>query len=99
VGVKWWRAMVTVTVHDAGEAPVANASVNGTWSGGASGTGSCVTDGSGQCSLSSNNIANGAGNATFAVTSVGNGSLTYDPGANHDPDGDSDGTAITILKP
>jgi hypothetical protein len=35
----------------------------------------------------------------FTVAGVIHASLTYDPAANADPDGDSDGTAITIKKP
>jgi hypothetical protein len=33
------------------------------------------------------------------VTDVSAGGLTYDPAANTDPDGDSDGTTITVLRP
>ena len=36
---------------------------------------------------------------TFAVTGVAKESAVYDSSANHDPDGDSDGTSITIYKP
>jgi hypothetical protein len=35
---------------------------------------------------------------TFAVTNV-IGSLTYAPASNHDPDGSSNGTSITVIKP
>jgi hypothetical protein len=37
--------------------------------------------------------------ATFTVTNVAAGGLTYSASANHDPDGDSNGTSITMLKP
>jgi hypothetical protein len=36
---------------------------------------------------------------TFEVGNVTHVSNTCDTGANHDPDGDSDGTTITIPKP
>jgi hypothetical protein len=33
------------------------------------------------------------------VTNVSHASLPYQPADNHDPDGDSNGTAITVSKP
>ncbi len=93
-----WNASVVVTVHDAGEAPVSGASVSGTWSNGASGGGSCTTDGSGQCTIGKNNIRNSA-QATFTVDSVAASGFTYVATDNHDPDGDSDGTSITVAAP
>jgi hypothetical protein len=36
---------------------------------------------------------------TLTITSVTHAALTYDAGANHDPDGDSNGTSITVPKP
>jgi hypothetical protein len=32
----------------------------------------------------------------FTVDSVDHAALLYDPGANHDPDGDSNGTSIIV---
>ena len=99
VNKNFWSATVTITVHDANEAPVANASVTGTWSGGYKGTGTCVTGSTGQCSLTSGNIRTATSpSVTFTVTNVTQATLTYDADANHDPDGDSTGTAITINK-
>ncbi|HKZ85437.1 MAG TPA: hypothetical protein VJ793_17515 [Anaerolineae bacterium] len=92
-----WNAFVTITVHDASEAPVANAVVSGSWSVG--GTSQCTTTGSGQCTVNRNNINKNASSVTFTVTNVVRGSDTYNSVANHDPDGDSNGTLITINKP
>lgn len=92
-----WSATVTITVHDSGEAPVANATVNGSWSTG--GSGSCVTNASGQCSITRNNIKGNQSSTTFTVTSVSHATNSYNSGANHDPDGDSNGSAITIAEP
>ena len=90
---------MTAAVHDSNHAPVTGATVVGLWSGGATGSGTCTTDGSGRCSILSASIANAKKNATFTVTSVTN-SLTYTAADNHDPDGDSNGgTAITVQKP
>jgi hypothetical protein len=36
---------------------------------------------------------------TFSVTNVTAAGLAYAPGSNHDPDGSSTGTSITILRP
>ncbi len=96
-----WKATVTVTVHDANENPVANASVSGAWRGSAgySATGSCTTGSNGACSISTGRIASANASVTFTVGGVSHGTLTYDSAKNHDPDGDSNGTTITIAKP
>jgi hypothetical protein len=36
---------------------------------------------------------------TFTVTNLSKVGLTYDAGANHDPDVDSDGTTIVVNRP
>ena len=41
-------------------------------------------------------LADGGDSVTFTVTNLV-GTLTYDA-ANHDPDGDSNGTSITVTK-
>jgi hypothetical protein len=93
-----WTANVLVTVHDGSENPVTNATVNGAWSSGANGSGSCVTNGSGQCTVSKNSIKNNQSSVVFSVTSVTHASNTYQSGDNHDPDGDSNGTAVEVFK-
>jgi subtilisin family serine protease len=99
VSTRRWNATITVTVHDANEAPLASATVNGTWSNGASGSDSCVTDSMGQCNLTKANIKSNVSAVTFTVDSLAHVTHNYLPPDNHDPDGDSDGTAITIVKP
>jgi hypothetical protein len=94
-----WNATVTITVHDDSHDPLANAAVSGSWSAGTSGAGSCATNGSGQCSITKSNIAKNSASATFTVDSVTLAGYAYDSGANHDPDADSDGTSIVVLKP
>ena len=90
-----WKATVTVTVHDAGHNRVANASVAGSWSSGESS--GCVTNSLGQCFVTSSTIK--IASVTFNVQSVTNNAFMYQPSSNHDPDGDSNGTAITLRKP
>jgi PKD repeat protein len=94
-----WNATVLVVVHDASDKPVANATVSGTWSGGTSGGGGCTTDSTGLCSVLKTNLKSNVGSVIFTVDSVAHTSYTYDPGDNHDPDGDSDGTTITVPAP
>ncbi len=94
-----WDASVLITVHDAGEAPLTAATVSGTWSNGTSGSGSCVTNTEGQCSLTKSNIKNNVSAVTFSVDSLALSAYSYLDTANHDPDGDSNGTTITIPKP
>lgn len=94
-----WEATVTVTVHTASEAGLAGVSVTGTWSDAARGSGSCVTDGSGSCTVVKANLKGNNPIATFTVTQVEAVDVVYDTGANHDPDGDSDGTSIIVTKP
>ena len=93
-----WSATVTITVHDSSENPLAGAVVSGVWSNGANGSGTCTTDASGQCSIS-RNVRNTSNSATFTVSNVTKGGFAYNPADNHDPDGDSNGTAITVNKP
>jgi len=97
---KWlWRATVTIEVHDANHNPVANATVSGTWSGGYSGSAQCTTGSDGRCSITTGYIWRWNTTTTFTVDDVTHASYTYQPGDNHDPDGDSDGTSITISRP
>jgi hypothetical protein len=94
-----WNAAVTVLIHDQNEMPVAGATITGTWGDGASGSGSCVTDGSSQCTISLSNLKTSVASVSFTINSVSEGASVYLPGENHDPDGDSDGTRIIVLKP
>lgn len=96
-GVWRWVADVTITVHDSNENPVTNATVNGSWSTG--GTASCTTDGSGACTVTSETLRRRDASTTLTVNSVTHGSLSYQPANNHDPDGDSNGTSITVNRP
>jgi subtilisin family serine protease len=94
-----WDATVKVVIHDQSHLPVAGMLISGSWSSGASGTSSCTTGASGSCTLTETGIKGNAGSVVFTVDQVQGGSLTYQPGNNHDPDGDSGGTDITIAQP
>jgi serine protease AprX len=94
-----WDATVTITVHDANENPVSGATVNGTWSGGVSGSDTCVTDSAGACGITKSSIKSNVSSVTFGVDAVTHATFQYQPTANHDPDGDSNGSSITVLMP
>lgn len=98
----WWKARVTITVHDDLDHLVADATVSGTWSGDVE-TASCTTDSTGQCSVATGKLSSDVASATFEVTDILHSSLSYDSdsASNHDdpddPD-DSDGTTITVSR-
>ena len=93
-----WTASVTITVRDGNSALVSGATVSGTWSGGFSGSASCNTAG-GTCTLTTGTLSKSKTSATFTVTNITASGATYVPSSNGDPDGDSNGTTITVLKP
>ena len=91
-----WRARARIKVDDASHATVAGATITGTWTGGK--TVSCTTGTNGRCTVA-NRYRKARAAATFTVTSIAKNGITYTPASNHDPDGDSTGTAITIARP
>ncbi len=92
-----WTAGVTILVENDSHAPLDNATVFVSWNGG---SGSCTTGQSGVTGVC-DVVVSGMrkNNVTFTVDNIAYGGLNYDPAANHDPDGDSDGTTITVSKP
>lgn len=94
-----WEAVVTVTIHDSSHLAVPNATVTAKWSGGKSGTVTGTTGTNGTVSFATGAISSGTGSVTLTVGGVTHTSLSYEPGSNHDPDGDSNGTSITVTKP
>jgi hypothetical protein len=93
-----WNASVTILVHDAYEKPLANAVVSGKWVKGTTGTTSCTTNASGLCTITKSGLSVKTSSVQWSVTGVASSGLSYQAGANHDPDGDSNGTSITVLK-
>ena len=90
-----WTPRVSVWVRNNANGPIIGAIISGTFSDGSSG--SCVTKINGGCVIQGAPQA-GAGSVTFTVTYVAKAGVTYNPSANSDPDGDSNGTVITITK-
>ena len=94
-----WGATVTITVHDDADNPLNNATVSGSWSAGTNGSGSSMTNASGECSITRNNINRNSDSVTFTVSDLTHATNSYMQADNHDPDSDSDGTSIVVLKP
>jgi CARDB protein len=98
-----WSATVEITVHDENHQPLNGATVTGTWNpGGLLVSNTCTTGdggGNGTCVVLNPSIKSSRKSATFTVNSVTMSGRTYAASANHDPDGDSDGTTIKISKP
>jgi len=85
-----WKATATITVLDASNAAVANATVSGAFTGGSPLT--CVTNTSGVCSITSANISTSITSTVFTVSNISGTGMTYNPAANT-------ATSITINKP
>ncbi len=94
-----WTATVTIRVHDGAENPVSGATVSGSWGSPVNSADSCTTGASGTCQVSASGIRNPTKSVVWTVSNVTHASLGYDPGSNHDPDGDSNGTTIRVSKP
>jgi serine protease AprX len=91
-----WRGTATITVHNQNHALVPGATVTGVWSGNT--TVSCVTNANGRCSVAKK-FAKTRTQATFTVSKLKLSGYTYKASDNHDPDGDSTGSAITVKRP
>jgi len=91
-----WVATVTITVHDGGHRAVANAVVSGSWNDNSAA--SCTTDGSGVCSVTKSGILKKTTGVSFTVSNLARATFVYQPAANHDIDGDSNGTTVTVTK-
>jgi len=94
-----WVAEVSVTVHDATHGPLGGAEVTGIWSSGVPSTVMCKADSSGICTVATGVFSPAQSSVTFTVVDVSGRSIVYDPASNHDGEGDSNGTVITVVSP
>jgi PKD repeat protein len=84
-----WNATVEILVTQSdGTTAVANATVFGEWSGGATGGAECTTDANGWCFVTKNSIKTQEASVTYTVTDVTHTTYTYDPGSSE--------TSITV---
>jgi hypothetical protein len=91
-----WKAQVRILVHDQSNAIVVGAVVTGTWPNGTKA--SCTTNANGLCRIG-RNLAKSKASIVFTVTKIVSPVGAYKPLDNHDPDGDSTGTKITLRRP
>ena len=89
-----WTANFTITVKDADGLLVSGALVTGKIG---TTTVTCTTASTGQCTVSAS-FKLTVLSATYTVTNVTAAGYVYDAAGNSDPDGDSNGTTITIYK-
>ena len=101
-GGSTWSATVEITVHAPDHTPLNGATVVGTWSVGGLNANTCTTGdlgGNGTCVVLFPNLKKGVKSVTFTVTSVSASGQTYQSSANHDVDGSSNGTQVTVKRP
>jgi hypothetical protein len=91
-----WRAEFTVKIEDSSHGPVSGAVVSFSLSGDASGSGQITTGADGTASYQTGWRRSNNPTFTLTVDDVTHDTKSYSPGDNHDPDGDSDGTSITV---
>ncbi len=93
-----WLAKVTISVRDAGETRIDGAEVTGRF--GQNKVKSCTTRANGNCTVRVR-VLDTKVKIPFVVTNIVGpaAEYSYDPAANHDPDGDSDGTTIQVFRP
>ena len=91
----WWYPTVTVTVHGADHRRLLNVLVSGRWSNGQ--IASCWTDSAGQCFVTGPYVR-GNDAPSFTVDNLSHEALAYSASANHDVDGDSNGTTLNVFR-
>ena len=85
---------VEIYLHDSTHNPIEGASVSGQWTN-VSGSTSCTTGSTSSCVVQTGPpVVHGS--VAFTVTGVSYNGLDYEPALNHDPNGDSNGTSITV---
>jgi hypothetical protein len=97
-----WSATVEITAHDANHNPLNGVTVVGRWSRTGLNANTCTTGelgGNGTCIVLFPSLSLSAGQVKFTVTSVTRAGYTYQQTANHDVDGSSNGTVITVVRP
>jgi hypothetical protein len=97
-----WSVVVEVTIHDASHNPINDATVVGAWNPAGLASDACTTGdlgGNGTCIFLYPGLRKRTRSVTFTVTSVTLAGDTYVGDQNHDNDGSSDGTVITVNKP
>jgi hypothetical protein len=93
-----WQPQVSATVLDSTGVALAGAIVSGKFSHNTQ-TLTCTTAANGTCTLGNFSLSWSTTSTVFTVTNVVKPSSTYAAKSNSDPDGDSNGTTITVKRP
>ena len=92
-----WRARATIRVHDGDHALLPGVVVRGRF--GPNGAAvACTTGTGGACTLA-RDLKKTRASIVFMVLGLSKTSFVYVAASNHDPDGDSNGTKITVTRP
>jgi serine protease AprX len=91
-----WKAQATIRINTEAEAPLSGAVVIARWPNAT--TMSCTTDANGVCRIT-RKFGTRKLSVLLTVVNVVPPTGTYAPADNHDPDGDSDGTTISLSRP
>lgn len=99
LGKSAWSATATLEVKDASTGALVNgAVVTVAFSGAGTGSMRCTTGSTGRCSVTNAKLSNASPSVTVTVQGITRNADTYTATLNSDPDGDSDGTSIVIVK-
>ncbi len=92
-----WTSSLTVMIHDPNEMPVESVTVDVLADYGVGPVAlSCLTAANGSCTTSALSVHKKYGSVTYTIQSL---DVSYASQDNHDPEGDSDGTMILVVKP
>lgn len=97
-----WSATVEITVHDGNEQPVNGATIVGAWSRSGLNANECTTGelgGNGTCIVLFPSLRKSVKSVSFTVQSVTMPDRSYAATSNHDVDGGSNGTTVTVNRP
>jgi hypothetical protein len=93
------RIAIGIRLHNAEHKPVSHVRIRADWSGALFGQANCETDPEGYCQVTSKTIPNENGiQVELKIKALEGPDIEYDNAANHDPDRDSDGTQIKIVR-
>lgn len=91
-----WDASVLVQVHRVSHASIADAVVSAVWEDGT--PASCLTSATGWCGIRRRDIRPNNKTATLTVTGIVHPDFVYAPSFNHDTNGNTNGTTITVVR-
>jgi PKD repeat protein len=91
-----WNAVAEVEVHTGSHVGVSSVFVSGVWDDGTAA--SCTTEWNGRCVFEKHGLPLRRSAVTLTITGATSASVVYKASDNHDADGDSNGTTVTIRR-